>query len=336
MNIKLAGLFTLRSPLSHIGESISTTSYLVQEPVLQLDGTVEEVFCYSGNAWRGQLRDLAAIYMLEHLGAPRVSLDVFHLLFSGGRIGGDQVIDINQARIYRRTVPMLALWGGGVGNQILPGKIRVGNCYPLCREAIPVLPSCHHEEADAVEYRELTFEKSFSRKDDAKDDRLSAFLPEPLQAKRLLEVTREPQSESKGDFDLKPEGKREEKKLADQMRMTCELLIAGAKLHTEIVALDVTEVELGALVSAIHAFSRSPHIGGQANKGHGLVTLVYDYLDLDAGKQGAFLTVGDGPSLLAPPAAEAKEAYDQYLRISYDAMLQERGGEIRQLLGATS
>jgi hypothetical protein len=48
---------------------------------------IEEVFSYSGNAWRGQLRDLAASYMLDALGSPTLSLDAFHLLYSGGRIG---------------------------------------------------------------------------------------------------------------------------------------------------------------------------------------------------------------------------------------------------------
>lgn len=320
-NVRLFGLFALRSPLSHIQETLSTTSYLVQEPILQPDGAIEEVFSYSGNAWRGHLRDLAATYMLESLGSPRLPLDAFHLLFSGGRIGGEQVVDIERARVYRRTIPMLALWGGGVGNQILPGKIRVSNCYPLCVEALPVLPREHAEAASRVSYRSLIFEKSFSRKDDAKDDRLSAFLPE-IPVAGLLPGVVAPRSRTRDDGP------------ADQMRMTAELLAAGARLYTEIDVLDASEVELGALVSALHLFSRSPHIGGQANKGHGRVTLDYRYLDLDSGETGAFLSVADGPALLAPPAADAKASYDQYLRQQYDAMLAEQGGELRRLLGA--
>jgi hypothetical protein len=46
---------------------------------------IEEVFSYSGNAWRGQLRDLAASYMLDALGSPTLSLDAFHLLSQGGQ-----------------------------------------------------------------------------------------------------------------------------------------------------------------------------------------------------------------------------------------------------------
>jgi hypothetical protein len=312
MNYRLSGTFTLRSPLSHIGESHSTTSFLVEEPVLQPDGSVEQVFCYSGNAWRGQLRDLSATYMLEHLGAPMLPVDSFHLLFSGGRIGGEQAVDIEQARRYRRIVPMLALFGGGVGNQILPGKLRVGNSYPVCREAMVALPAHLGEVAAARSYRELTFIKDFSRRDDSRDDRLGAYLLAP------------------------PEGeqRRRDDGPADQMRMSVELVAAGTQLATEIDALDVSEIELGALVSALHQFSRSPHIGGQANRGHGRVDLQYVYTDLDSGESGAFVAVHGGVSLLAPPAEEAKWAYDQFLREQYDRLLAAQGGDMLQVLGA--
>lgn len=325
MNCRLFGTFTLRSPLSHISESISTTSYLVEEPIFQPDGSVEEIFSYSGNAWRGQLRDLAATYLLETLGVNRLPLDAFHLLFSGGRIGGEQVIDVEKARQYRRIIPMLAVWGGGVGNQILPGKIRVANSYPVCIEAIEILPAYLHETI-TVSYRGMSFQKSFSRKDDAKDDRLNHYLavaaPAQSQAALFGETAPEPAKEKEKDGP------------ADQMRMTAELLSAGVRLYTEIECLDVTEVELGALVSALHLFSRSPHIGGQANRGHGRVALTYQLLDLDTGEIKDFLQVVDGPSLLAPVAETAKAAYDQFLRTQLDAYLATHASELRALLGA--
>ena len=148
-HVKLMGTFITRSPLSHIGETISTGSYLVQEPILQPDGSIEEVFCYSGNAWRGQLRDLSATYMLTQL-KTTVPLEAFHLLYSGGRIGGEQKVDIGAARAMRSAIPHVSLFGGGVGNQILPGKLRVSNAYPICAEAMPALPESVHERAVSV------------------------------------------------------------------------------------------------------------------------------------------------------------------------------------------
>lgn len=325
---RIHGLFTLRSPLSHIGESLSTQTFLVQEPIIQPDGEIEEVFSYNGNAWRGALRDHAASYMLDRLGAEgdshaRVPLDIFHLLFTGGRIGGDQSIDIEQARRVRAAVPMLSMWGGGIGNQIMAGKMRVSNAYPLCVEALPALPERWHDEATRLSYSGITFDKSFSRMDDAKREDLRAYLPPPEAA--LLD----------GPAKGKKKAKGEDKQVADQMRMTTELVAAGTRLYTEIDVLDPSDVEMGALVSAIHAWSRSPHLGGQANKGHGKCRLDYRIIDMDTGEERDFIRVtGDGPCLLAAQAQAAKDAYDQHLRSLYDAMLADQSRTLRGLLGA--
>lgn len=325
MDIRLIGTFTVKSPVSHIGESIGTTAYLIQEPVIQPDGEVEEVFAYNGNAWRGQLRDTAAAYLLDAVGAPRISNDTFHLLFGGGKIGGEQVVDLARARAYRQALPMLSILGGGVGNQIMPGKLRVGNSYPVCHEAAPVLRDTH---PITTSYRSMTTEKSFSRKDDAKDERLSErylALPAPEQGQLALDGEGEPKKKGKGDGEV-----------ADQMRMTVELLVAGVRLETWIDAIGVSEVELGCLVSAIHRWSRSPHIGGQGNKGHGLVDLRYDMIDLETGIRQPFLAVGGSTIALEAPAEAAKGAYDQHVRQLYDAMLVERSGEIVKMLGVAS
>lgn len=311
---RLTGTFTLLSPLSHIGESISTNSYLVQEPILQPDGSLEEVFCYSGNAWRGQLRDLCAAYMLDKLNS-RVPLDAFHLLFSGGKIGGDQKVDVERIRQIRQIIPMLSLFGGGLGNQIMPGKLRVSNCYPVCREAMHLLPDDYASDAHAISYRQMTMEKSFSRKDDSKNDNLLPHLNEM-------------------DLPLLEGKSKKSDEVNTQMRMTAELVIAGTKLHTSIDILDASEIELGALVSGIHKFSESPHIGGQANRGHGRALLDYRLLDTATGEMRDFIRVKHDTTLLSQHAQAAKDAYDQHLRAQYDAMLEAKGGEMMQLLGA--
>lgn len=72
--IRLSGVFTLRAPLSHLGETISASAYLAEDTILQPDGGTEKVFAYSGNAWRGQLRDLIASYMLDNIGSPWLAM----------------------------------------------------------------------------------------------------------------------------------------------------------------------------------------------------------------------------------------------------------------------
>lgn len=316
----IEGFFRLKSPLSHIGESISNKSYLVQDRILQPDGTVDEVFCYSGNAWRGQLRDLCASYMLSRLGDALVPLDTFHLLFSGGRIGGAQNTDIAQARRMRAAVPMIALFGGGVGNQILQGKLRVGNCYPICREAIPVLPSSVHDQAERIDYASCTMEKEHSRRDDAKIENIRQHLAEDP-AGLLLE----------GGAGKKAKLK-DEKEVADQMRIGMELVTPGVTLCSWIVLEHASEVELGALISGLHSFSAAPSIGGKVGIGYGLVDLVYSIRS--DGQTRDLMTIRDGVSLLSAEAAAARDAYDQHLRNLYDAMLASNKSDITALLGA--
>lgn len=316
-NYRIFGSFVTKSPLSHISEAISTVSYLVQEPILQPDGQIEEVFCYNGNAWRGQLRDLAAQYLLEKLNI-QVSLDAFHLLFSGGKIGGDQSIDIAQARMMRKTVPMIALFGGGVGNQILPGKMKVGSSYPVCLEAIPALAEDKHMDALKVSYRALTMEKSFTRMDDSKK-------PDSIEYVSPIDA---PQLENDGKSKKKDE-------VSTQMRMTSELIIPGVELAHEIDLVQVSEVELGALVSAMHRFAQIPYIGGQSNRGHGRVSYQAKIVDSETGEVHDLIKVSStGLPKLSGIAQQAKDSYDAHLKAQYDAYLERKESEIRNLLGA--
>lgn len=314
-NYRIYGKFITKSPLSHISEAISTNSYLVQEPILQADGEIEEVFCYNGNAWRGQLRDLCATYLIEKLNM-QVSLDAFHLLFSGGKIGGDQSIDIQHAKLMRKVVPMISLFGGGIGTQIMAGKLKVGNSYPLCVEALPVLDHKYHEQAEKIDYSSLTFEKSFTRFDDSKN--FDHYEKVAIDDQNLLET--------------KP--KKKDGDVSTQMRMTSELLIAGATLAHEIDLVQVSEIELGAFVAGLAQFAQVPYIGGQSNKGHGRVDYVSKIVNMATGEEHNLVQINGGLPKLSEKAEKYKQAYDDHLVQLYNVFLEQKESEIRGLLGA--
>lgn len=61
MNTKLQGIITLKSSLSHIGESFGNQSLLRREKVIDDALKVNEVVVYSGNALRGALREVVAM-----------------------------------------------------------------------------------------------------------------------------------------------------------------------------------------------------------------------------------------------------------------------------------
>lgn len=317
-NVRIDGVITLLSPLSHIGEVHGPDSYLAGTQIIGPDGMPVECFVYSGNAFRGMLRDLGTQYLLEKLGNPQLPLDLFYLLFSGGSIGGNQAVDIDQGRQLRKMLPLLSLFGGAVGNQILQGKMFVGAMYPLVRECQRVLPRRLRSE-DAPSWRHWTVEHNFTRTDDAKDENLRKFLSVSEEEKPLLEdqVSDEKKSDKK-------------KELPQQMRYTIELLATGSRLYQRIDLIDVNDLELGTFVSALYQFSKRPYIGGRNSIGMGLVEIEYEYHE--NGKTKPFMFISEDNSEMGLLANNAKERYDEFLKDLYDKYLIENKTELVKLL----
>lgn len=322
---RLEGLLTLLAPLSHIGESHGPDSYLDTQYIIGPDGYPVEIFCYHGNAFRGMLRDCGSKYMLDRLGKDgrvQVPLDVFYLLFSGGSIGGDQSVDIDQARRIRQAIPLLSVLGGGVGNQILPGKVNFGDAFPLCAEVQHMLPE-HLRSEKHISWRQMTSERSFSRKDDAKDDNLRTYLqPED---RPLLEAG------GQMALPLETEKKAKKKDAPQQMRYTIEVLNAGAKLWMRIDVRDLTEVEFGALVSAFDEWSKAPYIGGQNRIGFGRVAAEFSWHDVRGPEERDFLQISDKGRYLSETAQNAKALYDEFLNQYTEYLAEKRDGLVKLL-----
>lgn len=318
----LEGVVRLLAPLSHIGESTGTESFLNTVNIIRPDGEPAEVFIYSGNAFRGALRDLAAEYMLGRLGVEKMGLELFHMLFSGGAIGGEQSVDIDQARRFRALVPMFSLWGGGVGNQIMGGKMHVGAMYPICAECINILPE--RLRVAETSWRQLITEQSYTRTDDAKNERLrERFIQQlPDQDRLMLE----------GETAEKPD-KLERK--PQQMRYTQELVAPGAQFYQRIDFKHVTDVELGSFVSALSEFSKHPYLGGQNRIGHGLCELSYTWREAGQPGEGEhFLTVGPNGMLFGAKAKDSLEAYNEYLARIYEEYLAMNQMTLQKMLEA--
>lgn len=67
--------YRLLSPVSHIGETASTGSYF--QTVLTTQGRLPVI---TGNSTRGQIRDSAALHLLNTLGI-KVDKEIFNVLF---------------------------------------------------------------------------------------------------------------------------------------------------------------------------------------------------------------------------------------------------------------
>lgn len=336
--IRLDGKITLLAPLSHIGESLGIDSYLSSDIIIGPDGQPVECFLYSGNSFRGILRDMAAKYLLDKLGGVSVPLETFHLLFSGGSIGGAQSLDIDQARLYRKMLPAFSIFGGGVGNQIMEGKLKIGSMYPLVAECQRVIPEKYRDE-NAPSWKKWTYEKSYTRRDDSKQENLRKYIFEEQQANGLL-ASREQQvlledgsSAKESNPKFQQQKKKEKDGPATQMRYTVELLAAGSIMYQRVYLQDMSDLELGAFVSALHEFQKTPYIGGKSGTGHGLCEIEYEWsYPGDKEPRGTFLRVSENMLWLSKPAEEAKQEYDDFLRQIYNDYLEDRAPELKTLL----
>lgn len=311
INGYLEGIITLKSPLSHIGESHGPDSYLATQDIIGPNGYPVEVFTFSGNALRGMFRDAGAKYMLDKLAGDltrlQVPLDIFYLLFSGGSIGGDQKVDIDKARKIRQNIPVLSVFGGGIGNQILSGKLCCNDAYPLCVECEHIIPQKYLKNMNLLSWRQMTAERSYTRTDDAKDENKREYLKLTNEERLALEV-----GEQVSLFE--DESKKEEKKKDNpqQMRYTIEVLQPGSRLWHRIDVKDMTEIEFGALISCIYEWSKHPYIGGQSRIGMGKVEVEYHWHPFEGEEVSGFIGVSDR-AYLSQPAQEAKGKYDDFL-----------------------
>jgi len=146
------GTMTALSSISHNGgQSFGINSKLRREKFVQMDGSVEEIPVISGNGLRGLLRDRGMLHMCRALGygvndetgeVRGLSLAAFYFLFSGGALTstGSRGIDIDEARKVRALIPLVGVFGGAMGNSIMPGKLKCGKAIPICAETIHLLP----------------------------------------------------------------------------------------------------------------------------------------------------------------------------------------------------
>lgn len=162
----------MRTPLQHgDGEALGNVRLFRSQKTVCADGVVRRVPIYSGNAFRGMLRDIAARQLLETLDIA-VPPPVFHFLTSGGSLtsgDGNRSIDVDQARRLRSVIPMVGVFGGGVGSQILEGKLTVLQLTPICAETVHVLPRyCAEAPSAKLSIRDLRHMEFGTRRDDSK------------------------------------------------------------------------------------------------------------------------------------------------------------------------
>ena len=274
------GEMTLLTSVSHIGESYGINSKLRREKIIQPDGSVEEVPIISGNAIRGILRDRGMLHMLRTLGygvnestreVAGLSLAAFYFLFSGGTLTskGNAGIDVDEARLWRKNIPLVAIFGGAMGNQIMPGKAKIGKGIPICKETIHLLPE-KYATGNEQSIWDMCQEEPYTRRDDEKNENLRQLLAPEVRG--LLEAAAADKREKAGTNEdvSKDTGQNQ------QMRYFVETIAAGTRLFWDIVLDDIDDLEFDAFCTTLAEFGRFPYIGGKSGVGHGKVSIRFD------------------------------------------------------------
>lgn len=317
------GVMTALTSISHIGKTHGIHSKLRREKIVQPDGSVEEVPVISGNSIRGILRDRGMLHMVQCLGygvdletgeIQGLPLSAFYFLFSGGALTskGARGLDIDEARRWRELIPLVALFGGAMGNQIMPGKVKIGKAIPICQETAYLLPERFVGDNSLESIWELCQEESYTRRDDEKSEKLRQLIA-PAERKLLEAKARDKRAKRGTSEDVR--GKEQKQ----QMRYHVETLAAGTRLFWEVSLDDVTDLEFEAFCVTLAEFGRWPYIGGKSGVGHGKVSIHFDnWIEIEP--------------RLAPTGKEVSFTLGNL----YSAHLQHNAEAIRELLDGLS
>jgi CRISPR type IV-associated protein Csf2 len=313
------GVMTALTSISHIGDTYGINAKLRREKIVQPNGMVEEVPIISGNSLRGILRDRGMLHMCRSLGygvneetgeIKGLSLAAFYFLFSGGALSkvSGRGLDIDQARRWRDLIPLVALFGGAMGNQIMPGKCKIGKAIPICQETAHILPERFVEDG-LLSIWDMCQEEAYTRRDDEKNEKLRQLIAPDVRG--LLEAKA---AEKRGKIGTKkdkagPTGQKQ------QMRYFVETLASGARLFWDITMDDVTDLEFEAFCVTLAEFGRFPYIGGKSGVGLGKVAISFDkWIEINP--------------RLAPTGREISTP----LGSLYQQHIEEHGNEIKDLI----
>jgi len=142
------------SPLAHGDDMKAGNATLFRKmDVLYSNGSRGQLPFYSGNALRGQMRDLLAKHFLDAVGldssmtAPGVNLWFFHALYAGGALeegskvklfmtetGDHGATKADGIMLFRDTLPALSLLGSAIGSRIISGRVNVCDLRPECKQ----------------------------------------------------------------------------------------------------------------------------------------------------------------------------------------------------------
>jgi CRISPR/Cas system CSM-associated protein Csm3 (group 7 of RAMP superfamily) len=128
----LSPLHTGSDEVSGIDKGIRRREYLIKEN----NKTIEVPF-YAANRFRGVLRRVIAKDFIDLIGLDEKTLTptFYYLLFSGGALSKSEgVVNISARDEFYKNVPIIKVFGGATGSEILPGSLIIEDLLPVVKE----------------------------------------------------------------------------------------------------------------------------------------------------------------------------------------------------------
>ena len=261
---KYEGWMLAKSTILHFGNEKTGSTPILRTIYMYVEGQGEIPFPYvNGNAIRGKLRRLLMkdFFQLLNVEPELLNTKIYHTFFTGGALESTEetygAIDLELRREIRGLFPPLALLGCAIGNQMIPGKLKVGHAFPVCAEYLQYLPeNLKKDERIRMSVRTFTDESFQTRRDD-----------------------------------LKAERKEDEQ--ATQMKVDYECFIPGTKFYHWFVLEYPNRMDESCFGRCMNLFRRAPYIGGMSAIGNGEIEFDYQpefpsekyYLDFVKGQK---------------------------------------------------
>jgi CRISPR/Cas system CSM-associated protein Csm3 (group 7 of RAMP superfamily) len=166
------GTYEAQAPISHGSDEDFGMEVRLRtlEITVRDDGEVyhEDVPVISGNSLRGQLRDLLAEDFLDRLSTEGDTLEISDTLSSAFYSGGSLERTAGAGKLNRRlihgirdNIPPLSLLGTAIEDQMIEGRIDVGQLLPIAFETNSY--TGYDEEKSVFDFVDKTF---YTRQDD--------------------------------------------------------------------------------------------------------------------------------------------------------------------------
>jgi len=232
-------MFEAISPITHMSGTEGNEAVLMREPVAG-GGTIASVPVLTGNAIRHRaLRQSGYLWMIAKVGLHgTMKAPLANFLINGGAVNkSTRDADLKAVAEGAQLMPLLAMLGGCLPNQIIPGRASVGRGVMACRENQDRLGRMYPDWSEGI-----------ARLRSA-DDFVGGYQYTRGDAARYVET-----DAATGDP-------------TNLMIFSGESVITGSVFFCRIHLRRPTDLQAGAVLHALSQWDE--RIGGQSSRGHG-------------------------------------------------------------------